>query len=314
MRIPRALMIVLTLLALLYAVLSVLARPRPADHPYIGLDVPGVAVMAHAGGDGLWPGNTMRAFDAATRLGVDVLEVDMHATSDGVLVTIHDETVDRTTDGRGAVAQMGLAQVQALDAGYRWTPDGTNLEIAPGAALPYRGTGVTIPSLREVLQALPGVGVNVDIKQHDEATALALCEVIRSEDAVDRVMVASFSAPTLNAFRRACPEVATSASPREVVTFFVLSTLRLTAAYSPPFDALQVPVSQAGLRVVTPHFVRAAHSRGVEVHVWTIDDVGTMTDLIEMQVDGIITDRPDRALALLRRPVDASLVPAWAAP
>ncbi len=313
MRIPRVLTFLILLLALAYVVLSVLAKPRP-DHPYIGLDVPGVAVMAHAGGDGLWPGNTMRAFESATRLGVDVLEVDMHATSDGVLVTIHDDTVDRTTEGRGAVAQIGFQQLELLDAGYRWTPSGTNLEVAPGAALPYRGANVSIPSLREVLRTLPGVGVNVDIKQHDEATALALCDVIRAEDAVDRVMVASFSAPTLNAFRHACPEVSTSASPREVVTFFVLSTLRLTAVYSPPFDALQVPTTQAGLRVVTPHFVRAAHSRGVEVHVWTIDDAGEMAELIEMDVDGIITDRPDRALALLRRPLDAAVVPSWAVP
>lgn len=313
MRIPRVLSFVILLLVLLYAVLSVLAKPRP-EHQYIGLNVPGVAVMAHAGGDRLWPGNTMRAFEGAVALGVDVLELDMHATSDGVLVAIHDDTVDRTTEGRGAVAQIGFPQLALLDAGYRWTPSGTSVEVPQGAALPYRGTNVSIPSLREVLQTLPGVGVNVDIKQHDEATALALCEVIRAEDAADRVMVASFSAPTLNTFRRACPEVSTSASPREVVTFFVLSTLRLTAAYSPPFDALQVPVKQAGLTVVTPHFVRAAHSRGVEVHVWTIDDVDEMARLIEMDVDGIITDRPDRALDLLRRPLDRSVVPTWVVP
>lgn len=311
MRIPRALMFALFLLAVLYVVLAVLAQPRPG-RTYVGLGVPGVAVMAHAGGDGLWPGNTMRAFDGAQRLGVDVLEIDMHKTSDGVLVAIHDDTVDRTTDGTGSVSQLTLGEIQALDAAYRWTPEGTRLEVAPGAALPYRGTGVTVPAISEVLRAFD-IGVNIDIKQHDEATAQELCRLIAAEDAVDRVMVASFSAPTLNAFRRACPQVATSASPREVVTFFALATLRLAAAYSPPFDALQVPVSQSGLRVVTPQFVRAAHSRGVEVHVWTIDDVDEMRELIAMGVDGIITDRPDRALTLLQRPVDGSLLPQWAA-
>ncbi len=179
---------------MLYVVLAVLAQSRPG-RSYLGLGVPGVAVMAHAGGD-------------------------------GVLVAIHDDTVDRTTDGTGSVAQLSLAEIQALDAGYRWTPDKTSLEVAPGAALPYRGAGVSVAAIS---------------------------------------------------------------------------------------DALQVPVSQAGLRVVTPQLVRAAQARGVEVHVWTIDDVAEMRDLIAMGVDGIITDRPDRALALLRRPGHTSLLPEWAA-
>lgn len=313
MRILRSLLVIVIVLAALYAVLAVLARPRPG-HSYFGLNVPGVAVMAHAGGDGLWPGNTMRAFAAAHELGVDVLETDVHTTADGVFVPIHDDTVDRTTEGSGLVNGMSLAALQALDAAYRWTPQGTNLDIAAGAELPYRGSGVTVPTLSEVLRAFPDIGVNIDIKQHDEATAQALCGLLRTEDALGRVLVASFSAPTLSAFRRACPEVATSASPREVVTFYILARARLSAVYSPPFDALQVPTTQAGLSVVTPHFVNAAHARGVEVHVWTIDDVATMQELIDMGVDAIITDRPDRALRLLGREVDAALVPEWAVP
>lgn len=313
MRFLRFLFALVLMLTAVYAALALLARPR-AGHAYTGLNLPGVAVMAHAGGDGLWPGNTMRAFEAAHALGVDVLEIDVHATADGVFVPIHDDTVDRTTDGSGAVNAMSLEALQALDAGYRWTPSGTHLEVPPGAELPYRDSGVVVPTLSEVLRAFPDLGVNIDIKQHDAETALGLCQLLRDEGALERVMVASFDAPTLSAFRRACPEVATSASRREVITFYILARARLAAVYSPPFDALQVPTTQAGLTVVTPHFVEAAHARGVEVHVWTIDDVATMRDLIDLGVDGIITDRPDRALSLLGRPVDTALVPAWAAP
>lgn len=280
MRFLRVLLVIALLLAAAYAVLALLARPRPA-HVYSQRLPQGTLVLAHQGGDGLWPSNTLTSFQGAAALGADVLELDVHLTADGHFVVLHDDTLDRTTDGTGPVAERNLSELQTLV---------------------------------EVLTAFPSYAVNVEIKQDDVEVARALCTELRDQAATERVMVGSFHADALRAFRAACPEVATSASPREVLTFFLLARARLQAVTSPPFEALQVPTEQSGLTVVTPHFVKAAHDRGVQVHVWTIDDVPKMERLVAMGVDGIITDRPDRALRVLGREVDPAMVPAFVAP
>lgn len=329
MRFLRTLLAIALLLAAAYVVLTLIASPRRA-HAYAERMPSGTAVLAHQGGDDLWPSNTMLAFENAASLGADVLELDVHLTADGQFVVIHDATVDRTTDGTGAVAERSLAELKTLDAGYDWLPDepadGVEFEAdvaatgdeatngdagAEAVAPPYRGMGLTIPTLADVFEAFPDAAVNIEIKQDDPEVARVLCSALRGEDATGRVMVGSFHAPALRAFRDACPEVATSAAPREVLTFFLLARARLHRVYSPPFEALQVPTEQSGLTVVTPHFVEAAHQRGVDVHVWTIDDVPTMNRLVAMGVDGLITDRPDRALRVLGRAYDAALVPAF---
>lgn len=311
MRFLRVLLVIVLLLAAAYAVLALLARPRP-PHAYTQRLPGGTLVLAHQGGDGLWPSNTLASFEGAAALGADVLELDVHLTVDGHFVVIHDDTLDRTTDGTGPVAERTLAELQELDAGYDWVP--AEPAGAGAAETPYRGRGIALPTLAEVLTAFPSSAVNVEIKQDDVEVARALCTELRDQLATERVMVGSFHADALRAFRDACPEVATSASPREVLTFFLLARARLQAVTSPPFEALQVPTERSGLTVVTPHFVKAAHARGVQVHVWTIDDVPTMERLVAMGVDGIITDRPDRALRVLGREVDAALVPAFVAP
>lgn len=310
MRFLRGFIVVAVVLAGLYALFSALSTPRPshvydrllpADHP---------AVLAHAGGSLLWPDNTLAAFDGAARLGADVLELDVHETLDGEFVVIHDDTVDRTTDGSGAVSEMTMAELRRFDAGYFWTAEGPR-DGQGEEAYAYRGVGVTLPTLAEVLSAFPDTAVNVEIKQDDVQVAERLCSYIQREGATERVMVGSFHGRPLSAFRDACPAVATSASQNEVAFFVALEKLRLSAVLTPPYDAMQVPMTFSGIEVVTPHFVEAAHARGVDVHVWTINDEGTMRELVEMGVDGIITDRPDRALSVVGRDYDDELVPAF---
>ena len=313
MRLLRAFAAVLTVLVALYLVLAALASPRPAHAYERLLPSGGPAVLAHAGGALLWPDNTLLAFDGAVRLGADVLELDVHETTDGEFVVIHDATVDRTTDGSGEVAAMTMRELRLLDAGYRWTPGGPTRD-AEEAAYAYRGQGVSLPTLGEVLSAFPGTAVNVEIKQADADVARRLCDYLRERDATLRVMVGSFHGRPLAAFRSACPEVATSASQPEVAFFVALQKLRLAAVLTPPYEALQVPRTFSGIEVVTPQFVAAAHARGLDVHVWTVNDAGEMRELVDMGVDGIITDRPDRALAVLARDYDAELVPAFVAP
>ncbi len=251
-------------------------------------------VFAHRGGGGLIPENTLEAFVYSARMGVDVLELDIHSTSDGTLVVMHDAAVDRTTDGRGRVNELTLEAVKKLDAGYLFSPDG-------GQTFPFRGQKITVPTLREIFDALPEVTFNIEPKQHTPSIIVPLCALIRERKMVDKTIVGSFNQTTIDDFRRECPEVATSASPSEVSRFLALSKAGLGDSYSPPMQALQVPENLSNLQVVSKEFVGAAHRRNLKVHVWTINETADMQRLIEMGVDGIMTDYPDRLLTLLGR-------------
>lgn len=285
------LLVVIAVLAVAYGIAALLARPIP-DQPFFGQGE--FLVIAHQGGNGLWPDNTLYAFEHAVALGVDELEMDIHSTQDGVLVVIHDDTVDRTTDGTGPVQGFTLAELQALDAAYDWTSD-------DGVSFPHRGQGITIPTVEEVFTAFPDTRMVIEIKQTDPSIVDSFCSLIREHGKTEQVVVASFDAGTIKAFRRACPEVATSASQQEVMVFYGLSTAFLGAAYSPPAEAMQVPEYRSGIHVTTRRFVNTAHRRNVDVHVWTVNDVEAMQRLIDLGVDGIITDYPDRLLELLGR-------------
>ncbi|GBF05609.1 glycerophosphoryl diester phosphodiesterase [Deinococcus aerius] len=248
--------------------------------------------IAHQGGEGLRPSNTMLAYRHAADLGVDMLEMDMHATRDGVLVLSHDETLDRLTDTKGRIADLTLAQVLAADAGYAFTPDG-------GATFPFRGQGVRVAQLSEVLATFPDMPLTVEIKQASPSIAAPFCKTLRDAGVTDHVIVASFSDAALNEFRAACPEVTTSMTEKELRPLVLLSKVGLAGLAPLPGRVAQVPVRSGNIEVVTPGFVRAMHRRGVAVQVWTIDDPAEMRRLIRMGVDGIITNRPDLLKAVL---------------
>lgn len=290
--IARIVLGVLLSLVIVLVILSLLARPRPA-HPFFA-NKPDVLVIAHQGGEGLRPSNTMVAYQHAVELGVDVLEMDMHSTADGVLVLSHDDTVDRLTDGAGLIKEMTWAELQALDAGYRWSDD-------EGQTFPYRGQGITIPSLEEVFEAFPGVPLNVEIKQQEPPIVEPFCALIRQYGREEQVLVASFHPETMEAFRQACPEVATSGTEKEIRPFYILNRLGISAIYTPPAEAFQAPEYSGNLHVVTDGFVRGVHRRNVEVHVWTVNEIADMERLLALGVDGLITDRPNRLLELLGR-------------
>ncbi|MBA3695051.1 MAG: glycerophosphodiester phosphodiesterase [Acidobacteria bacterium] len=251
-------------------------------------------VFAHRGGGGLIPENTLEAFVYSARMGVDVLELDIHSTADGTLVVHHDAAVDRTTDGRGRVNELTLEAVKKLDAGYLFSLDS-------GQTFPFRGQKITVPTLREIFDALPEMTFNIEPKQHTPSIVKPLCSLIRERKMIDKTIVGSFNQTTIDDFRRECPEVATSASPSEVSRFLALSKAGLGDSYSPPMQALQVPENLGSLQVVSKEFVETAHRRNLKVHVWTINETADMQRLIEMGVDGIMTDYPDRLLKLLGR-------------
>ena len=278
-------------LILLYGGAALWSRPVP-DTPWQTDGQP--LVIAHQGGEKIWPSNTMYAFARAVELGVDALEMDAHVTADGVLVLMHDDTVDRTTDGSGAIRDLTLAEIQALDAGYYWTDD-------DGATFPFRGQGITVPTLESLFERFPDYLMNIEIKPAEAAAARQLCDLIRAYGKEEDILVASFHPVAMDAFRDACPAVATSGVEGDIRLFYGLNLLFLGAAYQPGSSAFQVPEYSGNIHVLTGRFVRGAHQHNLAVHVWTVNETEDMQRFIDLGVDGIITDRPDRLLDLLGR-------------
>jgi glycerophosphoryl diester phosphodiesterase len=262
---------------------------------------------AHQGGAREAPSSTLLAMQQAVAGGADALELDVHATADHQLVVCHDATVDRTTDGHGAIAQLTLADLENLDNAYWWIPGEV---VAPGrddADYVYRGraefeTSLRIATLREVLAQFGGVFLNLDIKQTApvvEPYEALLAELLGEFGRRDDVIVASFHDAAAAAFAAAAPDVHTSYPSMATVDFWQ-SVQAGTAPLRADHVALQVPAMFDTLVVVDEKFVHVAHDQGVAVHVWTIDDPGEMRRLLDLGVDGIMTDCPSVLDQVLR--------------
>jgi glycerophosphoryl diester phosphodiesterase len=242
--------------------------------------------LAHRGASALVPENTIEAFRLAVEEGAGGLELDVHMTRDRHIVVIHDTTVDRTTNGSGAVSEITLDELRGFDAGYNFSPDG-------GPTHPYRGRGVRVPTLGEVLEEFPGVAVNIDIKAGSPGIEETVLGVLRAANASGRALVVSTSHYIVKRFRRVSGgHVSTGASRWEIGVFYIASRLRLERLIRPAYDALQVPLRHRGIPVLTPRFVLAAHARGVRVDAWTINQADEMRRLLDLGVDVIMTDRP----------------------
>jgi glycerophosphoryl diester phosphodiesterase len=289
-KVGRILLGIILSLAILYITLVIVTKP--ADD-YSFFDPDRVLVMAHQGGKGLWPDNTLYAFERAVDLGVDVLEMDIHSSADDVLVVMHDDTVDNTTNGSGPIRHLTLAELQSLDAGYNWNGE--------GETFPFRGQGITVPAVEELLKEFPGVRMNIEIKQTEPSIVKQLCELIHEYGREDLTLVASFDSDTIKDFRDECPGVPTSASESETRLFFILNTAYLSAANRPSAEAFQVPEYSGDLHVLTDRFLESAGRHNMDVHVWTVNDEDDLRRMIDLGVNGIITDYPDRLLDLLER-------------
>lgn len=275
------------------------ARRLPAvrpGHPYFA-GAP--LLMAHRGGSLLAPENTPEAFRRALEWWrADVLEVDVQPTADGDVVVIHDATVDRTTDGSGPVAELRLGEVRRLDAGFRFTPDG-------GGSFPFRGLGVRVATLEELLRTFPDARVNVEVK--DGRAQPRVWETVHDLRATERVLIAAGHRANRSLFG-AYPGP-TSASGEELKAFYLHHLTRTTRLWRPPVDAFQMPERYGGVQVLTPRFLREVQARNVAVHVWTVDDEADMRRLLRLGVDGIVTDRPDRLARVLHEVFGRPLPP-----
>jgi glycerophosphoryl diester phosphodiesterase len=275
----------------------------PADRRWLERRI---VAYAHQGGAWEWPSSTLFAIDRAIAAGATAIELDVHATADGELVVCHDATVDRTTEGAGRIAEMTLAEVQALDNAYWFIPGADVTPDRPAADYPYRGRAATDPdfrvaTLREVLEQCAGVVLNLDIKQTAPAVApyeAALADLLAEFGRTDDVIVASFLDPATDAFRAVAPDVAVSAGTMATAEFW-RAVQAGVAPVVPPVAAFQVPERYGELVVVDERFVEAAHRAGIAVHVWTVNDRDDMARLIDLGVDGIISDLPTTLVGVL---------------
>jgi glycerophosphoryl diester phosphodiesterase len=278
--------------------------------------------IAHQGGEHEAPSDTLYAFKRAAALGADVLEMDLHMTKDGHVVVMHDETVDRTTNGSGSVENMTLAQVKGLDAAYWFVPGPGTTHSAPASDYLFRGVATgqrpppdgyapndfTIPTLREVLEEFPDVLINLELKPTTRMTGRlepAVARLLAEFRRVDDVIVVSFLDHSLELFKAVAPRVHTATATGQAAAFWASSQGAAPGLPNPRHVALQVPTDFNGIHVLHDSFIADAHANDLAVHVWTINDEKTMRDLLAAGADGIMTDRPTMLERLLRESATA---------
>jgi glycerophosphoryl diester phosphodiesterase len=245
-------------------------------------------LFAHRGASAEAPENTLEAFELAWEEGAPYLEMDVRSSADGAVMVIHDASVSRTTGRRGRVENMTFDDIRRLDAGYAFTPD-------HGRTYPYRGKGITIPTLEEVFNAFPEARLNIEIKPSRPGVEQAVLDVIRRYGAEDRVFVAAHEHEMIERFRGLDGDVLTGFSKKEVREFLSRVKGKDFDGYRPLGVALQVPEYFGLRRVLSPAFIDAAHRLECEVHVWTVNQPLQMKRLLGWGVDGIMTDDPARA-------------------
>ncbi len=261
-------------------------------HPFLDLPLP--IPIGHRGAAGEEPENTLPSFERALALGATILETDVHLSADGHVVVHHDELVDRTTEGRGPIVEKNLAELQALDAGFRFAP-------GESGETPRRGQGVRIPSLEQVFAAFPEARFNIEIKAPDPRLVERTLDLAKGR--ADRTLLAAANPAIMEnlraTVRRRAVDVAIGASAADVLAFVKSA---LDGVPPPPGPmALQVPTDFAGRALVTPEFVAHAHAHGIHVHVWTINDPAEIERLLDLGVDGLVSDFPGRVVAAAER-------------
>ncbi len=248
---------------------------------------------AHQGGALEAPASTLFAIEKAVSIGIKAVELDLHLSRDGVVVVNHDDVVDACTNGTGRVSDLNFQEIAELDAGYRFVGD--------DGTFPYRGMRASIPELRlvrieELLERYPDLIWNFDLKEDygpDSALEPLVSGLIRRYEVEENTIVASFHQAPLDRFRSLDPELSTAASPDEAYGFYAsFQQNEGEPLDSPPFVALQVPARLAGAKYLSRDLLEYAHRSGLAVHVWTVDDVNTIEELVAIGCDGIISDRP----------------------
>lgn len=278
---------------------ALLYRVFPCKQEPIFPELKRPLLLAHQGGELLAPTNTMAAFDLAHEIGgSDFFDIDVHMTKDGQLVGLHDETVDRTTNGHGRIDSFTLAEAQQLDAGYHFQDLQGNYS--------YRGQGVRIAALEEIFRAYSEkYYLHFEVKDTypkggPSQIEQKLWELIQKYHMEKRVIVASFQQEIVDRFKRlAGGQVVMGAGKAEITWFVLAHKFGLPGFYRRKSNVLEIPTSSSGFNLKDRRLINGAHRLGMEIYYWTIDDPAEMRELIELGADGLFTNRPDLLKALL---------------
>ena len=238
-------------------------------------------VIAHAGGEGLGPANTIQAMKLSMAAGADVNDADVHITSDGVLVAIHDDTIDATTDGTGTVGDMTFAQLEKLDAGAKFA--------GPNNDFPFRGKGVKIPTVEEILTTFPKTLTSLEFKVHGDAPK-AMCQLLRRLKQTKNVYMSSKTDDMIEEFNILCPEVVSTVTDAMVPIMRDAQTSG--RAWCSPVPIGQPPFSEVRMTAAS---LKWSHDHGLATFTWTVDNPNDITNLVNLGVDAIYTTRPDVA-------------------
>ena len=268
---------------ILFASIPVLAYAEsPVQKPFFSKQI---LLGAHRGGADEWPENTLYGFQECAKAHPGILlETDARLTSDGAVVLLHDKTVDRTTNGTGEVATLTLEQVKALDAGHKFTADN-------GATFPQRSKGLTIATLKEVLNALPDAHMLVELKG-EPALADATIKIIRDAKAEDRVLFASFVPPTMDRARQLAPAMAYCFDMKNGAALLMAVRGAKWADYTPQADVLSIDDGMIARYNLTPEEIKTIQTKGIRIQVHTINDPEQMKSFVAQGVDSILTDKP----------------------
>lgn len=245
-----------------------------------------IRVTAHRGDSINYPENTLEAFRSALEIGVDILETDVHLSSDGVVFIWHDDTLESLNGDTRLVSQLTMEELKALDAGAVYSQDG-------GRSYPFKDQGYVMATLEEALTTFPEAKFNVDLKDNNPRLVEAYAEVLKRCQAVDRVNTASFYQVNLKYFRKCLPEASSSLGPSEILRNVLLNKFFLSWLIPKgKGKAYQIPEAQKGLKIVTPRFIKSMQKKGYVIQVWTINEREDMKRLLDMGVDGVMTDDP----------------------
>lgn len=250
-------------------------------------------LFAHRGAAGTHPENTMAAFRAAVEGGAHYLELDVWASRDGQILVHHDETLLRTCNDPRRLLDLNLAALLQLDAGATFTMDA-------GRTTPFRGRGIGIPTLTELLHAFPDTFCNIEIKQAQPPIEELVLATVQRAGAQERVLLAAEHDEIMRRLRPLAGAIPTSLSFGELTAFFTWLLAGCPHGYQPPGAALQIPEYYGEMRLVTEQSLAAAHGVGLEMHVWTVNEPEAMRRLLDLGVDGVMSDFPELLLRVAR--------------